>query len=265
MRELKYLEILYTIRENNNWISLKELIHKAKLDIMYSHHSFDNLLLILYNNQYIVFMDSAQNDLSYSLNQADDIFNFFLSNCDNIYIKLTNKLFEVQSLLGFSLKDTIIKFSHSFSAMIVPFWNKPDIQLQTDVFVIMPFKNEFDFIYKNQIKKICELNNLTCKRADDIYSSKPIMQDIWSLIYYSKIIIADCSNKNPNVMYELGIAHTLGKKVILITQNIDDIPFDLRHLRHLYYEYVPHSISTFEDELNLAIQSSLSDKLDDVF
>ncbi len=62
-----------------------------------------------------------------------------------------------------------------------------------------------------------------------------IIQDIFELIYSSSIVIADLSRKNPNVFYEIGIAHTLGKPVIPIAQNIDDVPFDLRHHRVLTY------------------------------
>jgi hypothetical protein len=61
------------------------------------------------------------------------------------------------------------------------------------------------------------------------------VQDIFELIYRSSIVIVDFSGRNPNVFYEAGIAHTLGKNVIPITQSIDDIPFDLRHHRVLKY------------------------------
>ncbi len=61
------------------------------------------------------------------------------------------------------------------------------------------------------------------------------IQDIFELIYCSSIVIVDFTGKNPNVFYEAGIAHTLGKNVIPITQNIEDIPFDLRHHRVLKY------------------------------
>ncbi|MCT7486360.1 hypothetical protein N5T98_04880 [Aliarcobacter cryaerophilus] len=59
-----------------------------------------------------------------------------------------------------------------------------------------------------------------CKRADDIWEDHTFIQDIFSLIYKSKIVIVDFTGKNPNVMYETGIAHTLGKIVI---QNLADI------------------------------------------
>ena len=61
------------------------------------------------------------------------------------------------------------------------------------------------------------------------------MQDVVSLIDRSRVVICDCTGRNPNVFYEIGIAHTLGREVILITQSQEDIPFDLRHLRYVPY------------------------------
>jgi hypothetical protein len=72
-------------------------------------------------------------------------------------------------------------------------------------------------------------------RADDFWEHQAVIQDIVNLIARSRIVICDCSGRNPNVFYEAGIAHTLGKEVILITQNENDIPFDLRHLRYIRY------------------------------
>jgi hypothetical protein len=56
-----------------------------------------------------------------------------------------------------------------------------------------------------------------------------------SLIDRSRVVICDCRNRNPNVFYEIGIAHTVGREIILITQNANDIPFDLRHLRYVQH------------------------------
>jgi hypothetical protein len=56
-----------------------------------------------------------------------------------------------------------------------------------------------------------------------------------SLIDKSHVVICDLTGRNANVFYEVGIAHTLGRETILITQNADDIPFDLRHLRFIHY------------------------------
>ncbi len=62
-----------------------------------------------------------------------------------------------------------------------------------------------------------------------------IIQDVVSLIDRSRIVVCDCTDRNPNVFYEAGIAHTLGRDVILTTQSEHDIPFDLRHLRYIRY------------------------------
>ncbi|WP_446617663.1 hypothetical protein [Vibrio alfacsensis] len=92
----------------------------------------------------------------------------------------------------------------------------------------------FDDVHQG-IKDACAAAGFKCQRADDIWDSSTILQDIFSLIYRSKIVIADFSNKNPNVMYEVGIAHTLGKLVIPITQSLDHIPSDLNGHRASVY------------------------------
>lgn len=102
------------------------------------------------------------------------------------------------------------------------------------VSVMMPFDMKFDKVLE-AIKASCSDVNMQCYRVDDLWNNSTIIQDIFELIYCSSIVIVDFTGKNENVFYEAGIAHTLGKNVIPITQNIDDIPFDLRHHRVLKY------------------------------
>lgn len=99
---------------------------------------------------------------------------------------------------------------------------------------MMPFSAPFTDVYRD-IKAVLELNGYQCKRADDMWVHAHIMTDIIELICTSAVIVCDLSTKNPNVFYEAGIAHTLGKEVILITQSHDDVPFDLRPIRYLSY------------------------------
>ena len=99
---------------------------------------------------------------------------------------------------------------------------------------MMPFSKEFDSVSK-AIKTAAETLSLNCKRVDDIWEDSTIIQDIFNLIYKSSIVVCDFTGKNPNVFYEAGIAHLLGRKVIIITQNIDDVPSDLKHHRCLIY------------------------------
>ena len=74
-----------------------------------------------------------------------------------------------------------------------------------------------------------------CNRADDIWNNQHILDDIIELIETAAVVVCDLSNRNPNVFYEAGIAHTLGKEVILLTQSDNDVPFDLQSIRYVRY------------------------------
>lgn len=99
---------------------------------------------------------------------------------------------------------------------------------------MMPFDTNFNQVF-DSITKASQSVGLRCRRADNIWEHAAIIQDVVSLIDRSRVVICDCTGRNPNVFYEAGIAHTLGREVIIITQNEHDIPFDLRHLRYIHY------------------------------
>lgn len=99
---------------------------------------------------------------------------------------------------------------------------------------MMPFSGEFTSVYQD-LKVALEAEGFQCQRADDMWVHAHIMTDIIELICTSSIVVCDLTTKNPNVFYEAGIAHTLGKEVILITQSNEDVPFDLRPIRYLQY------------------------------
>jgi len=115
------------------------------------------------------------------------------------------------------------------------------------VAVMMPFSG-FTLVY-NAIKSACEKSNLRYLRADDIWDNSTIIQDIFDIIYRAKIVIVDYSGKNPNVMYETGIAHTLGKTVIPIAQSMSDIPSDTIHHRALLYLNNTEGLQKLSDDL----------------
>lgn len=123
------------------------------------------------------------------------------------------------------------------------------------VFVLSPFREPFNAIYRDHIRPAVESLGLTCGRADDIYDNTPIMEDVWRGINEAGIIISDLTGRNPNVFYETGIAHTLGKEVILISQNNDDVPFDLRHLRFYPYSTQLRGPQTLEEDLKRAVNT----------
>ncbi len=103
-------------------------------------------------------------------------------------------------------------------------------------FVIMPFGDWFDEYYRDVFCPAIESAGLTPRRADDLYRPSTIVTDIWTYTQEAKIVLADLSGKNPNVFYELGLAHALAKPAILVTESIQDVPFDLRALRVLEYD-----------------------------
>lgn len=103
-------------------------------------------------------------------------------------------------------------------------------------FVLMPFGFPYDGYYHKIIKPAASKASLDTLRSDEIYSTKAIIQDIWSKIWQARVIVADVTGKNPNVNYELGLCHALGIPTIIITRNIDDVPFDYRHRRCIPYK-----------------------------
>lgn len=140
---------------------------------------------------------------------------------------------------------------------INPIFNGREFIINKDlIFMLSPFAEPFDTIFIDHIKPTVEkIKNFNCLRADNIYDNKPIIEDIWKHINEASIIIAELTGRNPNVFYEVGIAHTIGKEVILLTQDINDIPFDLRHLRCIVYEYTPKGISSLEANLTNTINN----------
>lgn len=122
-----------------------------------------------------------------------------------------------------------------------PIFGEPMLQtqFQADVFMIMPFRPQFNAIYEQVVRPVVSELNLTIKRGDEFSSvTGVIMQEVWAAINACRLVIVETTEINANVYYELGIAHTLGKPAILLSQATDvkDFPFDIRHLRFNVYE-----------------------------
>jgi len=131
--------------------------------------------------------------------------------------------------------------------------NNPERVDSKLVSVMMPFDARFDSVHKS-IEQAVSAVGLQCKRADNIWENHAVIQDVVSLIDTARIVICDCTDRNPNVFYEAGIAHTLGREVILIAQSLDDIPFDLRHLRILRYLANSEGLEELSEKLREKLQ-----------
>ena len=136
------------------------------------------------------------------------------------------------------------------------FWVDPDL-----CFVLMPFTRSWSGRVWTQIRSAVQAARMRPLRADEIFSTRAIIQDIWEQINGAKVIIADVSEKNPNVVYELGIAHALGKPVVLLTQSMGDIPFDTTHLRYLVYTNTDSGYQKLTENIVQAIDAILGRKL----
>lgn len=103
------------------------------------------------------------------------------------------------------------------------------------VFVLMPFKDEFRDVYEVGIKQACTDAGAYSERLDEQIFEERMLERIYNQIAKADVIVADLTGQNPNVFYEVGYAHALGKRTILLTQRSEDIPFDLKHYNHIIY------------------------------
>jgi nucleoside 2-deoxyribosyltransferase len=120
---------------------------------------------------------------------------------------------------------------------------------ENHIFLAAPLSEPFSTIYADHIKPVCKQWGFQIERADELFGDQPIVEDIWEAINSSQIILADVTGRNPNVMYEIGIAHTVGRPVVIMTQSMDDVPFDLKHYRCIVYDFTPRGCATLEDKL----------------
>jgi hypothetical protein len=104
-------------------------------------------------------------------------------------------------------------------------------------FVMMPFAAPLGAYYESVYKPAIEKAGLQPVRADaEIFGAGKIMDQVWSGIRRAKVLVAELTSRNPNVFYELGLAHALKKPVVLVSSNEGDVPFDLKHIRVIYYD-----------------------------
>lgn len=143
---------------------------------------------------------------------------------------------------------------------IQPIWRSRVKKNDKACFIIMPFKRNWSQELLKNLRSIMEECGFTAIRADD-YHGRVIIEDVWKGINEARIIVADCSPPlSANVFYELGIAHTLGKDVIIISQeeDPDKAPFDIRHLRHVFYTSNESGYAKLREEIPKNVRAILS-------
>ena len=209
-----------------------------------THFEYNDVALILrLISRYGKFHDGGTMNQSFLFGfdnirvQDDDIFDTYLSFSDirpmmnNYY----SKIFARQTSNELAVINSTTPNNENWNKFEPIFRSRIDMIDKNLCFVLMPFNEKWsEGIYK-LIKETVTSQGFQCLRADNLHG-QIVIEDIWIKICQAGFIIADVTNKNPNVMYEVGIAHTVGRPTFLLTQATQEIPFDFRHLRHIAYE-----------------------------
>jgi hypothetical protein len=123
-------------------------------------------------------------------------------------------------------------------------------------FVLMPLSvPRLAIIYQDYVRPAIEGAGLSPLRADEILSNSAVIEDVWKSILSARVIVAELTGHNPNVFYELGIAHTVGREVVPISQQ--STTFDIGHIRHILYEDSPESLSQMNQKLRGTLENIL--------
>ena len=123
-------------------------------------------------------------------------------------------------------------------------------------FVVMQFSEEYNELYNEVIKPVCEEFGLECERADDYYTTNMIIQDIISSITSASVVIAEITPDNPNVFYEVGYSHAINKPTILLCdKKRNKLPFDLSSFRTLFYDNSIAGKTKVENRLRKYLQN----------
>lgn len=135
-----------------------------------------------------------------------------------------------------------------------------DREFLESCFVLMPFGGWFDVYYKDVYAPAIKAAGMEPVRADDLFQSGSVMEQVWREIDDAKVLLAELTGRNANVFYELGCAHVRVKPVVLVTGSLDDVPFDLRHLRVVQYDiHDPEWAERARASLTLHLQKAKSE------
>lgn len=161
--------------------------------------------------------------------------------------ELTRHFEMIHDLLQFSTREFASR--SDASTVCSPVFGRPGKE-RFDVFMALPFQERFFRVLEDAVRPACTKRGLVVGFGEDLYSPKSIMHEVWSLIHNARVVIAECTTLNANVFYEIGIAHTLGRHVILLTQDLRELPFDLQHLKTIEYSPDAAGMTMLEQRLS---------------
>ena len=114
----------------------------------------------------------------------------------------------------------------------------PDPDKKPHVFVAMPFGPDFDDIFYYGIQKPIHAAGLLCERVDHSSFTGDIVERILKQIETAQLVVAECTGANPNVYLEIGFAWGKGRETLLVARHPDELRFDVRGHRAVFYSRI---------------------------
>ena len=221
-------QILRPQNENENLEGLRAAILNAPVfSDVYKHYRGENLP----DEQF--FHNALVDTFKVPVDKVKDFSKIFINSLE--YAKLIERHDNKIKLLDISVHSGV---QVDTKGEIKKLSKKASVKSTDECFVMMPFANPIGGYYESVFKPAIEKAGLTPIRADnDIFGTGKIIDQIWKGINNARVLIAELTSRNPNVYYELGMAHALKKPVVLISSNEEDVPFDLQHVRVIYYDF----------------------------
>ena len=178
------------------------------------------------------------------------------SDPNDIHYSASPKIERLLHIFRLMSLDDQIKARPEGNIVVSPIFGRPPTDhpriapKKVQVLAIIPPSKTCEEHYTNSIKRLTYNLNIKCERTKDLFSNNSLLGKNWSALFHAQICIADCTGRDPNIFYALGIAHTIGKKCILISQSLEDIPVDLRQSPVIIYDQSPESLTQFEQTLS---------------
>lgn len=135
-------------------------------------------------------------------------------------------------------------------------------------FVIMPYgvkklsdgrEVNWDKVYEEVFAPAISDVGMTPIRADDIYGAQPLKEHIWRGIQEAELVVADLTGRNPNVLYELGLADLIGKRIVLVTMDEQDFPSDIADYHRITYTEEGTGLLPFTRKLKENLRAAQSE------
>lgn len=185
-------------------------------------------------------------DLTFLKNTARDTLHVPEDRVDDFVTVFIDSLKDAELLEDVAGKQRVLDITHTADAVattaiadehLKKVSKGVSVQSTDTCFVTMPFANPLGSYYASVYEPAIKKAGLRAVRADaDIYGTGKIIDQIWDGINSARVLVAELTNRNPNVLYELGLAHALKKPVVLVSSNEGDVPFDVKHVRVIYYD-----------------------------